>query len=44
MNIVIATTTFTCFNTKMIKYGVIAININNFLPCFTILIAHWNTI
>ena len=32
------TTTFTCLNTKRIKYRIITVNINNFRSCFTLLI------
>ena len=38
VNIITITTTFTSFNTKRVKYGIITININNLWSCFTFLI------
>ena len=38
VNIITITTTFTRFNTKKVKYGIITVNINNLRSCFTFLI------
>ena len=38
--LLVPATTFTCFNTKRIKYRLITININNFWSYFTCLIIH----
>ena len=40
INIITIATSFTYFNTKMIKYRIITVNINNFRPCFTCLFIH----
>ena len=37
VDIITATTTFTCFNTKWKKHKLISININNLGYCFTLL-------